>query len=483
MKDKISLSMSNLLVVIVFLLCGYMALEPVSDNDTWWHIKTGEYIVKNLSIPTTDIFSFYGMENNLHWTAHEWLSDVVLYLFYHIGGFPLLMALPIILLFITLFIMYRLMKPIFYHNFLIGTIWFFILGFTLSLFTTTRPHMFSLILFALTVSIVYSFIKRKSRVIYTLPIITLLWANLHGGSSSLPLVLLIIVLVSSFIPVKWERVKPFLLTRYQKKTLFIVLLLSTLSICINPYGWKMLIYPIVNMMDKTMLALIVEWQSPNLHNVTGVVIFVVVGIAVSMVLLSKKSISILDFLLLGAFAYLTFKSLRQVTYFAIVVTPIVMYHLPVFIRQNTKNLLNGVIIFVFAILFLANGVQKMLTPTDTETYPSKEMIEKIEEVKPERLFNNYDWGGYLIFHLHDKEIYPFIDGRADIFSKHTMEDYHTLYSLTPNWREKIKEYQFDAVLFQKNLSLPAELVNTGEWKVYYKDDISVLLVKKKDSEN
>lgn len=50
-------------------------------NDYYWHVKAGEYIVNNLTIPYHDIFSWYGISNNLYWVSHEWLSEVLLYLY------------------------------------------------------------------------------------------------------------------------------------------------------------------------------------------------------------------------------------------------------------------------------------------------------------------------------------------------------------------------------------------------------------------
>jgi hypothetical protein len=60
--------------------------DGISGNDFWWHIKVGQWIVENGRIPTTDIFSWYGTENQIPWTAHEWLADVMFYLLHEACG-------------------------------------------------------------------------------------------------------------------------------------------------------------------------------------------------------------------------------------------------------------------------------------------------------------------------------------------------------------------------------------------------------------
>src|SRR5579863_2205874 len=46
----------------------------LTDSDTGWHIRTGEWILANRRVPITDIFSF--TKAGQPWFAWEWLSDV-----------------------------------------------------------------------------------------------------------------------------------------------------------------------------------------------------------------------------------------------------------------------------------------------------------------------------------------------------------------------------------------------------------------------
>ncbi len=59
------------------------------DPDTWWHMKTGQIIWTTHAIPTTDVFSC--VTNHHAWVPHEWLSQVLIYGAYRLGGYSGLM--------------------------------------------------------------------------------------------------------------------------------------------------------------------------------------------------------------------------------------------------------------------------------------------------------------------------------------------------------------------------------------------------------
>ena len=63
-----------LMPILVLFWCTTGVGWLLTDSDTGWHIRTGEWILKNGRIPATDLFSFtkFGQP----WFAWEWLSDV-----------------------------------------------------------------------------------------------------------------------------------------------------------------------------------------------------------------------------------------------------------------------------------------------------------------------------------------------------------------------------------------------------------------------
>ena len=77
----------NIRLFVLFF--GFMILAALTaslGNDYFWHVKAGEYMVKNLEIPYIDVFSWYGIEKGLYWISHEWLSEVFIYGFKFLFG-------------------------------------------------------------------------------------------------------------------------------------------------------------------------------------------------------------------------------------------------------------------------------------------------------------------------------------------------------------------------------------------------------------
>src|SRR5271154_4319551 len=86
-------------VVLALAFPFLLALEKVSDSDTFWHLKTGEWILSHGSIPRTDPFSAtaYGKP----WLDWEWLFQAGIYSVYTGGGFKALVVAKAAIAFLT----------------------------------------------------------------------------------------------------------------------------------------------------------------------------------------------------------------------------------------------------------------------------------------------------------------------------------------------------------------------------------------------
>ncbi len=87
------------LLIVIFILSSNFTL---SDEDTFFHIKVGEYISKN-GFPTKDPFSIH----DLSYTPHEWLSDFIFYKIFNSFGYLGLAVFLSLLMSILIFILYK----------------------------------------------------------------------------------------------------------------------------------------------------------------------------------------------------------------------------------------------------------------------------------------------------------------------------------------------------------------------------------------
>ena len=89
---------------VLVILAGFLfftSLIPLPPNDFWWHLKTGEYIVVNHSIPTTNIYAWTLPANQPFYYA-AWLAELLFYFFYRLGGLALIISLRTLLIGVTM---------------------------------------------------------------------------------------------------------------------------------------------------------------------------------------------------------------------------------------------------------------------------------------------------------------------------------------------------------------------------------------------
>ena len=192
-------------VIFTFIMGLLMSLSPISDNDYFWHTVVGFWINKNKAIPTHELFSWYG---NYSWTAHEWLTEFIMYKIGPVGA-----IIAMMLIFLALyFLMFKMLK-INFKKLLDFKLCYLLLMTVFFMVTGPRPYIISLVFFAYLIYVLFSYIDNEkpvfNKLIWTIPILQVLWVNFHGGSSSLPYIFLIGVLICDFVlkflPFKNER--------------------------------------------------------------------------------------------------------------------------------------------------------------------------------------------------------------------------------------------------------------------------------------
>src|SRR5512135_3298949 len=82
--SEMVLTTRRLFVSIFFLALVALAARNITDPDFGWHFRTGELILSTLSIPSTDSFSFTAV--GVSRVNHDWLSDVLIFALFQLGG-------------------------------------------------------------------------------------------------------------------------------------------------------------------------------------------------------------------------------------------------------------------------------------------------------------------------------------------------------------------------------------------------------------
>ncbi len=463
------------MVLVIILL--YFA-DGISGNDYWWHVKTGEWIVNHGRVPETDLYSWVGTEEKIAWTPHEWLSEVCFYGIRQMAGDEGVYVFCVAGAILLNFILLRANRERLLHNCIFTLFFYAFFAAVSGNFCYGRPHFFTFFLLFAELHCLYAYLEHPgSNGLYQLPVIGFLWGNLHAGSAPLSYLLPILLLISGIWDICLGRLYSCKFGKKELRKLVLVILLTMVSICINPLGLKALTYPYTQIGQELQMRVISEWGAPDIKQTGQLVIyFIPVFLTIMGVVLTEKRIRVYDMLIMGLFGYLFLRSQRFIMFYYISAAFWAFrYTLPVKIKEKIGRpgkilvvVCLGGILAAVCVGIVSVGKQCTSGQCISMELP-EEMVELIKQEKPERLFNDYDYGGELIFH----DIAVFFDGRADVYSEGAMlSDGVSLLFLQQMDQKKednssavielLEYYGFDGILVRESRPLYGFLCNCQE---------------------
>ena len=464
-KHRLVLSFSFFLLCFAFFLMLFLRI----DIDYFWHYKAGEYMVKHATILTKDIFSW--SLYHFPWMSHEWLFEVLLYGLHIVFGKFHLFVYVFFITICLLFFLFFTQKKEYLKNIpftLLWTVFFALIFVGLS----GRPQLLSFLLLAISVWLVFSFFYHpNSKRIYFLPLISLIWSNVHGGSSNLVYLLCLIAVFCGMFSFSFSKIEAKRLSKKQIITYLVIAVLCMITICINPHGISMLWYPYQNMANSLMLSTIAEWQPSNLNEMSHYVYFAFALLVIFIFIFSKKKIRFVDIIFYLVFLYLGLKSIRFWFFSYVVFSFFIFYYIP---KRKLDSYTCSMILLLSVVLLLIFGRVFSYSRVISEKTLSDDAISVLKEEKPKRLFNYYDYGAYLIY----CDIPVFIDGRADLYSSYVYEDYQNISRLNYSFPKLINQYQFDYFIVPKKSGIASYLKGNRQYDLIYQDDRCVIFKTK-----
>jgi hypothetical protein len=487
-----------LLAAPIYLLILKGFIFPLPLLDFWWHLKMGELILGGGSIPRTDLFSFTAAGETF--VVQNWLSEIILFLTYKLGDFPLLIFFNTLLLVFSLIPIYYLCRKS------SSRFWPPLFAAALAsvcMYGNLRPQNFSFLFFALFYLLLddYRF-KRRDR-LWLLPVLMVLWVNIHGGFV-LGLILIGIYQAPAFV-------SKLLFNFHEKmfdRKLLIVQILSILATFANPEGFRIYEYIYTVLRDPSSQQFVVEWLPPAINNAQGIFLFFLPFFTATLVLiLVRCRIDPVDLYIYLVFSFFGFSASRNSIYFLFAIAPIVARYMPAgktdqaqpdrepdkpaLLPANAKpskqaGILN--LVFVCAALiavvihspWIKSGIyDKSLleanTPIGAMDFIDKNSLEG-------NIFHPQIFGDYLIWRLWPKQ-HSFIDGRVHLFGESFIRYYQRILR-DSNWEELLKKFDIRYLLLCKEGKggSPEHMINTARsspsWTVLHEDEVSVLFERR-----
>jgi hypothetical protein len=401
------LTFQRLATALLFLAIGLGACFAPAQNDTWWQLRTGQDIWNTRSIDLSDHFSHTA--SGAYWPNHEWLSQVLFYAIYRIGGLRLVTAVIASLIVGAWIVIWRL-SP--------GDKGLRLVLVALALVPSSsawslRPQVLTLFLLALT-----AFLTVRRRYLL-MPPVFLLWANLHGG------VTLGFPLLAGWIAA---------LVVEQRKLPMRALAIAAvcfLATAMTPLGVS-LWTEVPATLARTRPYGIQEWRPPGLTELRFIPFWLLAGALVVLVIRKRpwQAASRAGPLIWTALAMLPLAvaSERNIPPFLLMAVPAVAamgnWRLESFLQGsgrlkhpvvNAGVLLAGVLLAAGTIAYAWSSETPRLGwhPLPADAIAAMASC-------PERLYNRYDEGGYLIWFVPNRKV--FIDSRQDPYPSTLVRD-------------------------------------------------------------
>ncbi len=468
-------------MLVVF--CSAAAYEAVhlsslADTDVWWHLSTGLWILRHHGVPHFGIFSQY---SNLPWIASSWGYDVWLALAYKLIG---LRAVPV-----TLMLSQAALAALAFLLARRGGG-----GFPLALLLSVvfqcsfadlqlLPKLCSLVCFAIELALLFESRRGgKVRILYWLPPLFVLWADLH-----LQFVLGLIVLLLLLAATMAEQVAGRFGTPWFKSGLPLlpsgkvaaVTVACFIATLLSPYTYHT--YELV-IHNAAPLVFIPEEHAMDFRHAQNYVLLLL-AMAAFFALGRRRSRDLFKLALMIAGSMLAFR-IRGDGGFLAIASVAVIAEAFFFGQTETEHETPGdweipATVLLAAIALVAAGFvmpanQKLLDRVE-ENFPVRACDYIRENHLPAPLFNEYRWGGFLTFYLPD---YPVvIDGRTNLYGEELISRYFRLTNAEVPLNADPTFAAAQTILLPANSAMAIALVKFSDFKTVYGDTVATVLVR------
>jgi hypothetical protein len=336
-----------------------------------------------------------------------------------------------------------------------------------------------------------------------LPILTALWANLHGEFPA-AFVLIGIYLLGTVVSWFWataER-KPGL--RCRAIVLVAVGLLCLVGSMVNPYGWKAIGRVVEEIFSPAVVGFPQENLPPNFHDPVMRPFLLFAMVCVLMMPVCRPYVGATDALLLVVWFLLSLRMARNAPLFALIATPILAEHWNEYLRSLGASrviacyrslsarltLLNqtagaralpvvavAAMILVLAKPQLLGGQPWLRTGLPADRFPvgAVEFLRRSPEAVHGEMFNEYMWGGYLIWALREWKV--FIHPNLNVYGVKLLEDFIAVNKLEPGWQDILKKYNVGWTILPREHQLNGVLAQSADWSLVYTDAVAAVYAR------
>lgn len=511
-------SVSDLLFVVVLmgLSCGALGRLLLRDGDTGWHIRNGQLMLHTHSITRVDPFS--ATMSGQPWYAWEWLYDLLIAAIHHVFGLNGVVFYTAAIIAATFVLVFHLAMrrggslPVTFFLLVLS------MGAT-AIHFLARPHvvswLFTVIWFEFLDSASSEAGHENARHLFWLPVLMLLWVNLHGGFV-MGFALLAMYLAGGAIQYftggeQREAIGSWL------RRLGLVSGLSLLASFVNPYGYQLHVHIYRYLTDRFLMDRVSEFLSPDFHGAAQQCFAVLLLVTIAVLASARRRPQPAQFLVVLFAAYSGLYASRNLPVSSLllmlILAPllsdtiakagedreIASWLCALFARlhafglrmEKLESRFHGhvwlVLAFVLGLWVCMHGgrlgsEQLINAYFDEKRFPVEAAEAIAQRDIREPIFCPDLWGGYLIYQLYP-QTKVVVDDRHDLYGDRFFKDYLKVVFVQSDWNKVLDEKHVNWVLVQKDSSLGTILGQTAMWKPIHEDETALLFHRSSEGDN
>lgn len=461
----------------------------ITSADIGRHVKNGELLLTQGRLLSTNFYSYTEPEHPA--INHHWGSGAIFYVLWKLGGFSGLHLAFIALSLTALLLIWRIALPRAGPG--LTALIFVLVAPLLAERRELRPEVFS---YLFTAWFLYQLWRVRDdqaspRALWSLPVVAVVWVNTHIYFCLGP-ALIGAFLLEALCYRDRRLVKP----------LAGVLALTVGATLLNPFGVPGALAPLTIFQEYGYRVLENQpvWFLEPLIPKTNFLLFklvwwtLIASVVLAWALGARRLFSADTYLALGAGA-MGWLALRNFALFGFMAFAVLASNVGALCRAGAKRhprawTASGAFAIATVLGLMLRGANGLLLPISFTrglgVQPGNELAARfvLEQGLDGPIFNNYDIGGYLIFHLFPRHR-VFVDNRPEAYSVALFRDvYVPMQSDETVWRQIDARYGFNAIIFQRHDATPwaqrflVNRVRDPFWAPVFVDDVALILVRR-----
>ena len=449
-----------MLVLLLFLLTGNIRApgNVLHDPDLWWHMADARILATTHHFIRMEPYSF--SVAGKPWVNPEWGAEEPFWLGYKLFGYSGIYLVTLLILCGN--IIFLFWRGLWRCRHAGAAFWAAALGIPLMIVNAgPRTIVVAYLAMSAELAILEAAGRGRTRLLWLLPPLFLLWINLHG-SWVIGLALFVLYILSGLFKFNKGAIEQPAFTPEVRKLLLIVLAACVAVLIINPYGWRLIWNPFDMMLNQKLnIQNVQEWQPLNLAWFVGKGALVIILLTVIANALRGRKWRVFDLAVVLFAWYAAFAHARFAFMAAILTIPILAIDFEnAFCSESDEKTIP---VMNMVMVLAALGTVIYFFPSQAKM--DKEFhrifpLQTIASIQPSwRTLNNDGLGGIMDWEHRS----PFIDSRDDTFEHNgVLKDYLDIIRMQ-NTLELLDKYHIDHALLLRGDALSYLLEHVPGW--------------------